>query len=100
MSQLTIVDLDFCHVEFSGNMNVQGGDGFGISFGGISPVSSFVASANASNTSGYLATYSVNRNGFTATLNAGVSGAVAGALAGATFDGTGFTTAFTTAVTV
>lgn len=84
MSNLTIVDLDFCESELLGKEEIKGG------------ITVYSPSGNAwssSNSSGYVANYSTgysvdkNTNSVSYYVAAQTGGAVAGAVAGAAANG-------------
>jgi len=87
MSQLTIVDLDFCDNEIPSNREVKGGLGFGSTV--YSPTGSFSTSASSDQSSGYSVSYFFNPDtgAFGYSVGYGYAGAVAGAAAGAASDG-------------
>lgn len=94
MSQLTIVDLNFCESEIPSNREVKGGFGFGINVS--NPTGSFATSASSDKSSGSYVSYSFDRNtgAFSYLIGFGYSGAVAGAVAGAASDGYNYSGAY------
>ncbi len=84
MSNLTIVDLDFCESELLGKKEVKGG---------ITVYSPSGGAWSSSNSSGYSASYSTgysvdkNTRSLSYYIAANNGGAVAGAVAGAAADG-------------
>jgi hypothetical protein len=87
MSQLTIVDLDFCENQIPSHRTVKGGLGFGITIYG--PTGSFSTSASSDKSSGYSVGHFFDpRTGaYGYSVGYGYAGAVAGAAAGAASDG-------------
>ena len=93
MSQLKIVDLNFCEAALD-DSEVQGG--LGISVSSPTGKSSWSVSADSAHSAGYFTTFFFDKSSgdFGFIVAGGVAGAVAGAAAGALADGSTYANAF------
>ncbi|HBE16238.1 MAG TPA: hypothetical protein DDW51_01140 [Cyanobacteria bacterium UBA11367] len=93
MSELRILDLDFC--ESRENRKVEGGYGISVS----SPTGSWSAGASSAHQSGYFTGFFFDRStgDFGYAIGGFVAGSVAGAVAGALSDGSTYSGTFTSA---
>jgi len=93
VSQLTILDLDFCQGELPKNREIQGGVSFGGSFGRAA----YGVSSDTAGSSGYFVSYNFDKNGYGVVAGADFGAAYAAAASGAGSDGGTSAFAFSTA---
>ncbi len=95
MSELSILDLDFCESQDNRNSEVEGGNGITIS----SPTGSWSAGASSAHQASYFTGFFFDRStgNFGYAIGGFVAGSVAGAAAGALSDGSTYAGTFTSA---
>ncbi|HBL13604.1 MAG TPA: hypothetical protein DD379_19845 [Cyanobacteria bacterium UBA11162] len=99
MSQLTIVDLNFCDSELLSNTEIEVTGGTTIFSGATLFKGSYAAAADTQYSRGYFVSYSATPDGYSFAIGGGISSAIAGAIAGAVSDGVTFTSAFVSTTT-
>ncbi|MEQ8466564.1 hypothetical protein [Coleofasciculus sp. B1-GNL1-01] len=97
MSQLRIVDLNFCESQCSDHRQEQVQGGLSTFLRGSSSYSSYAASAATDYNADYFVNYSFDRSGYSVAIGTEYSTAAAGGGAGAISDGFTLVSVFTNA---